>query len=75
MTVLGPLLQVLAFLSVPAGFAWFATRARRSGSGHSLMAPFEEIWDPGAHRTHLEVQVREDRRAPTPSPGDPPARA
>ncbi|MCS7475659.1 hypothetical protein ACFFQW_35250 [Umezawaea endophytica] len=55
-----------------AVFAWFAARARRQGGGHSLMAPFEDMWDPGSHRTHIEVQVRHDRRAPAPAPGDPP---
>ncbi|MFD7658508.1 hypothetical protein ACFV4N_31425 [Actinosynnema sp. NPDC059797] len=60
--------QVAVLLGVPAGFAWFAVRARRLGGGHSFLAPFEEIWDPGAHRTHVEVQVREERRAPSPGP-------
>ena len=72
MTVLVSSLPALVFFAVLAGFAWPAERARRRGSGHSLMAPFEEIWDPGAHRTHIEVQVRAERRSPAPSPGDPP---
>jgi hypothetical protein len=69
------LVAAAAFLVVPlfmGGFAWFAVRVRRRGSGHSMVAPFEEIWDPGAHNTHLEIQVGEDRAAKTPSPGDPP---
>lgn len=54
------LLGVAAFLSLPltlAGFTWYALRARRTGSGQSLMAPFEEIWDPVAHRTNVEVHA------------------
>ncbi|MGY1591799.1 hypothetical protein ACI79D_07475 [Geodermatophilus sp. SYSU D00708] len=36
------------------------------------MAPLEEVWDPVAHRTHVEVQVQAERAAPAPAPGDPP---
>ncbi|MFD9701453.1 hypothetical protein [Lentzea sp. NPDC059081] len=64
-----------ALLSLPlclAGFVWFAVRARRGGGGQSLMSPFEEIWDPIAHRTNIEIQ-REAKRSPqAPAPGDPP---
>jgi hypothetical protein len=66
---------LVAFLSLPlglAGFAWYAVRARRTGSGQSLMAPFEEIWDPIAHKTNIEIQVEAERSPETPSPGDPP---
>ncbi|PRY41318.1 hypothetical protein [Umezawaea tangerina] len=69
------LAPVATFACVPvslAVFAWFAVRARRRGSGHSLMAPFEDIWDPSAHRTHIEIQVQENRTTRAPSPGDPP---
>ena len=67
------LLEVAAvLLLVPAGYAWLGRRARRRGIGGSLMAPFEEIWDPRAHRTHIEVQVTAGRAAPAPAPGDPP---
>ena len=66
--------SVAAVASLPlslAAFAWFAVRARRRGSGHSLMAPFEDMWDPASHRTHIEIQVQDDRRARSPLPGDP----
>ena len=68
------LLGVAAFLSLPlvlAGFTWYALRARRVGGGQSLMAPFEEIWDPVAHRTNTEVHAEAQRSPETPSPGDP----
>jgi hypothetical protein len=66
-------LEVLGVLPlVPAGYAWLGARARRRGIGGSVMAPFEEIWDPGAHATHVEVQVQAERVAPAPAPGDPP---
>jgi hypothetical protein len=66
-------LEVLGvLLLVPAGYAWLGARARRRGIGGSVMAPFEEIWDPGAHATHVELQVQAERAAPAPAPGDPP---
>ncbi|MEU4741000.1 hypothetical protein AB0G02_11130 [Actinosynnema sp. NPDC023658] len=66
---------VASLLSLPlclAGFVWYAVRARRSGGGQSLMSPFQEIWDPIAHRTTIEVQAEAERTPQTPSPGDPP---
>jgi hypothetical protein len=63
-----------AVVVVPALFAWLGRRARRRGIGGSVLAPFEEIWDPVAHRTHIEVQVQAEQRAPSPAPGDPPSR-
>ncbi|MDX3659267.1 hypothetical protein PV646_18325 [Streptomyces sp. ID05-26A] len=72
---MGLLAGVVAFLSVPltlAAFTWYALRARRTGSGQSLMAPFEEIWDPVSHRTNIEIQAEAERTPETPSPGDPP---
>ncbi|MFD8500620.1 hypothetical protein [Amycolatopsis sp. NPDC059657] len=70
------LAPVATFLSLPlflAAFAWYAVRARRAGSGQSLMGPFEEIWDPIAHKTNIEIQIEAQRSPETPSPGDPPA--
>ncbi|MBB3086514.1 hypothetical protein [Geodermatophilus sabuli] len=67
-------LEVLGvLLLVPAGYAWLGARARRRGIGGSVMAPFEEIWDPRAHTTHIEVQVQAERAAPAATPGDRPA--
>jgi hypothetical protein len=61
--------EVLAVLiGVPAGYAWLGRRARRRGIGGSVLAPLEEIWDPGAHRTNIEIQVLAEREAP--APGD-----
>jgi hypothetical protein len=62
-----------ALLLLPAGFLWLGIRARRRGLGHSVMAPWEEIWDPVAHNTHIEVRSMPSARAPAPAPGDPPA--
>ncbi|QFU89927.1 hypothetical protein [Amycolatopsis sp. YIM 10] len=66
---------VAAFLSLPlflGAFAWYAVRARRRGGGQSLMGPFEEIWDPIAHKTNIEIRIEAERSPETPSPGDPP---
>jgi hypothetical protein len=61
-----------ALVGVPAGIAWLGRRARRRGIGGSVLSPFEEIWDPVAHRTQIEVQVQAEQAAPAPAPGDPP---
>lgn len=55
-----------------AGYAWLAVRARRHGGGHSFMGPFEDMWDPAAHRSDVTVQEQVRRKAPAPAPGDPP---
>jgi hypothetical protein len=66
--------EVLAVLAgIPAGYAWLGRRARRRGIGGSVLAPFEEVWDPAAHRTHVEVQVLADREEPAPLPGGRPS--
>ncbi|WP_179830859.1 hypothetical protein [Nocardia amikacinitolerans] len=65
-------LSVGPIVGVTAGFAWAATRARRRGLGGSLVGPFQEMWDPGAARTRIEIEIRAEQRAPAPSPGDPP---
>lgn len=54
------------------GLVWLAARARRRGIGGSVLGPLEEIYHPTAHRARVEVQVQDERRTPTPSPGDPP---
>jgi hypothetical protein len=64
-----------AVVVVPAVVVWLGRRARRRGIGGSVLAPFEEIWDPVAHRTHVEVQVQAEQWAPSPAPGDPPSTA
>jgi hypothetical protein len=63
-----------ALVLVPAGWAWLGARARRRGIGGSVMAPLEEVWDPGAHRVHVEIQAQAEHAAPAPAPGDPPSR-
>jgi hypothetical protein len=64
-------LVVLAlFSAVLGGLAWVATRARRRGTGSSMMGPFEEIWHPAAHRARIETKTQHERPAPAPSPGD-----
>ena len=55
-------------VGVPAGYAWLGARARRRGIGGSVLAPLEEVWDPVAHRTNIEIQVQAEAAAP--SPGD-----
>jgi hypothetical protein len=59
-------------VGVPAGYAWLGARARRRGIGGSVLAPLEEVWDPVAHRTNIEIQVQAEAEAPAPSPDDRP---
>jgi hypothetical protein len=59
-------------VGVPAGFLLLGRRARQRGIGGSVLAPLEEIWDPVAHRTNIEVQVQAEAEAPAPSPDDRP---
>lgn len=54
----------VAFLG---GFAWFATRVRRSGVGAAVMGPIDEIYRPTAHRFSVEIQVQDERGDPSPS--------
>ncbi|MEV0032211.1 hypothetical protein [Nocardia sp. NPDC050793] len=58
---------------ITGGFAWATTRARRRGiGGASVIGPFQDMWDPGAARTQIEIEVQAEQAAPAPSPGDPP---
>jgi len=67
------LLELLGVLiGVPIAYLWLGRRARRRRIGGSVMAPFEELWDPVAHNTHIDVQVQAERTAPAPAPGEPP---
>jgi hypothetical protein len=59
-------------VGVPAGYARLGARARRRGIGGSVLAPLEEVWDPIAHRTNIEIQVQAEMEAPAPSPDDRP---
>ena len=71
---MGEVVQAVGGLAVlvgiPAGYAWLGARARRRGIGGSVLAPLEEVWDPVAHRTTIEVQVQAEREGPAPAPGD-----
>jgi hypothetical protein len=63
-------LAVLA--GVPVGIWLLGRRARRRGIGGSVLAPLEEVWDPVAHRTNIEIQVQAEMEVPAPSPDDRP---
>ncbi len=63
----------VALFAVTLGaFPWLASRVRRGGTGAGLLAPFQDIWDPAVHHTQTEIHAQLDRKAPTPSPDDPP---
>lgn len=65
----------LVSLAVCGGVLWGLVRVaghvrRRGGSGGSLMQPFDEIWHPVAHVARIEVEVQQERPAPSPASGD-----
>ncbi|MRH91755.1 hypothetical protein GFY24_30685 [Nocardia sp. SYP-A9097] len=51
-------------------FALVVWRARRRGLGGSPMGPFQEMWDPGALRAQIAVEVQAEEAAPDPAPDD-----
>ncbi|MEO3928639.1 hypothetical protein ABGB07_32980 [Micromonosporaceae bacterium B7E4] len=52
------------------GLGWLVARARRRGVGRAVMGPLDEIYNPAAHRSHIEIQALAERRAPASTPGD-----
>ena len=54
------------YAAVLGGLVWI----RRRGRGSSLMQPFDEIWHPAAHQARIDVEVQQERPAPSPLPGD-----
>lgn len=68
------LLATLASAVICGGTLWglvrIAVRVRRRGAGGgSLMQPFEEIWHPIAYEARIEVELQQERPAPSPLPG------
>jgi hypothetical protein len=75
--------EFVSFLEVAAGIAvvlggcvLLARRARSRGLGgaaiSSAMAAYEEIWQPTAHQSHIEIQVELQRQVPGPVADDKP---
>jgi len=72
-TDLLPEIAILAgFAAIMAGLVWLTHRGRGRRVGSSVAGPFEEIWHPAAHRARIDIEIQDDRKAPIPSPGDPP---
>jgi hypothetical protein len=73
MTDLLPAAVTVAMFAVAiGGMLWLAGRVRRTGMGGSVLGPFQDMYDPAAYRSQIEIQVLTDRKAPSSSPGDPP---
>lgn len=69
--------EVLAFVAVIAGIAailgglaLLASRARSRRIGGAFMGPFDEIYNPAAHRARIEIHQQAEHAAPRPSPDD-----
>jgi hypothetical protein len=66
-----PLLAVAGYLAAAVGsLVWLAARVRRRGIGGGFVAPVEEIFRPTAHLSRIEIEVRNERMVPMPSPED-----
>jgi len=57
---------------IVAAFPWLANRVRTRGIGSGLLGPIQDMWDPTVHREQLDNQTQLERKAPAPSPDDPP---
>ncbi|WP_234359167.1 hypothetical protein [Plantactinospora sp. BC1] len=63
-----------ALAVVLGGLRWLAARTRRRGVGRAVLGPLDEVYNPAAHRSQIEIQVQAERQAPAPIPGDRPRR-
>lgn len=59
-----------ALAALLGAFTWLAVRIRRRGVGGGIMGPIDELYNPGAHRSRLEIQVQDQRMTPRSSQGD-----
>jgi hypothetical protein len=67
----------LAFATVAGGFAlilgaftWLASTMRRRGLGGAVMGPLDEVYQPNAHRSRIDLQVQEEVGAAAASADD-----
>jgi hypothetical protein len=58
------------FAITMGGLAWVARQVRRRGVGGSFLSPIQDIWDPAAYRSDLEMETIIERQAPNPSNDD-----
>jgi hypothetical protein len=66
-----PFLVVAGYFGAIVGsLVWLAARVRRRAIGGAIMAPVEEIFRPTAHQSRIEIEVRDERMVPMPSPED-----
>jgi hypothetical protein len=77
-TVLPLLILAGALAAVMGFFAWLAALVRRRGiAGTALrgaIASYDEAMRVTAHDSHYEIRAQAERKAPVPSPDDPPWR-
>jgi hypothetical protein len=64
------LLLVALFVGIPAGFLWLARRGRQRRIPGSVLSTFDEVFNPAANNSSIEVQLHVERG--TPAPGDSP---
>jgi hypothetical protein len=52
------------------GLVWVARQVRTRGVGGSFLSPVQDIWDPAAYRSDLEMETIIERQAPNPANDD-----
>lgn len=67
-----PIATIALLALITGSFPWIASRVRHKGIGGGLLEPIQDIWDPTVHREQLQNQAQLERKAPAPSPDDPP---
>lgn len=65
------LLLVALFIGIPAGFLWLARRGRQRRIPGSVLSTFDEVFNPAASNSSIELQLHVERG--TPAPGDSPS--
>jgi hypothetical protein len=58
--VLGILTVVSGFTAILGGFVLLALRIRRRGLSGAVMSTIDEIYNPGAHRARVDVEVHHE---------------
>lgn len=65
------LLVIGIFVMTVGGIAYLGVRAKRTGiSGAPAMDLLDDLYHPAGRRVQIEIQVQNERKAETPTPGD-----
>jgi len=68
----GLIVIIAMFALFVGGVPWLASRVRHRGIGSGVLGPIQDMWDPTVYREQIEFHAQLERKAPAPSPDDPP---